>query len=260
MTRRDAHAVACCALAALALIAVPPAGARTLAELQARGVVSQCANPDALPHSSNRSDRPGFQIEIGRALAEALGLKHEVQWIVPRLRAGLVDCDLLLDTIVAPGLERGPLRVSKPYQRSGVVLALRPGAPAATGFDDLARDLRIGVLVNSVASKLLGERGVHTVPFAFEADMIADLADGTLDGCAVSPATIAYFVHEHPQAGVRVVRVYEREPELAWTLAVGMRRSDDALVEAVDRALARMMDDGTLARIYAGYGVEYRRP
>jgi polar amino acid transport system substrate-binding protein len=90
--------------------------------------------------------------------------------------------------------------------------------------------------------------------------MVADLAHGEIDGCAISPATIAYYVHEHPQAGVRYVAVYEREPEVAWTLAVGMRRSDDALVEAVDRALAQMMDDGTLARIYARYGVEYRRP
>jgi ABC-type amino acid transport substrate-binding protein len=260
MTRRVARLVSCCAAASLALCVLAPARARTLAELTARGVVSQCANPDALPHSSNRPERPGFQIEIGRALASALGLAHEVQWIVPRLRAGLVDCDLLLDTIVAPGLERGPLRLSRPYQRSGVVLALRAGAPAATGLDDIARELRVGVMVNSLASKLLGERGVRTVPYAFEADMIADLARGDIDGCAVSPATIAYYAHEHPQAGVRVVALYEREPELAWTLAVGLRRSDDALAEAVDRALTRMMDDGTLARIYAGYGIDYRRP
>ena len=260
MTRRAARAFAVCLSLALAPGAAAPAQARTLAELTARGIVSQCANPDALPHSSNRADRPGFQIEIGRALARALGLSHEVQWIVPRLRAGLVDCDLLLDTIVAPGIERGPVRVSRPYQRSGVVLALRAGAPPATGFGDIAPELRIGVLVNSLASKLLGERGVRTVPYAFENDMVADLAGGGIDGCAISPATIAYYVHEHPQAGVRVVAAYEREPEVAWTLAVGMRRSDDALVEAVDRALARMMDDGTLARIYASYGIEYRRP
>ena len=31
-------------------------------------------------------------------------------------------------------------------------------------------------------------------------------------------------------------------------------------LETEGHALARMMDDGTLARIYAGYGVEYRRP
>jgi len=246
---------------ALALItAAPHAGARTLAELTARGMVSQCANPDALPHSSRQPDQPGFQIEIGRALAQSLGLAHQVDWIVPRLRASLVDCDWLLDTIVAPDLARGPLRVSRPYQRSGVALALRGDVAPATGFDDLAPGLRVGVMVSSVASKLLGQRGVRTVPYAFEAEMVGDLARGDLDGCAVSPATIAWYVHEHPQAGVRVVPVYEREPQVAWLLAVGMRRSDDALVEAVDRALARMIDDGTLARIYARYGVEYRKP
>jgi polar amino acid transport system substrate-binding protein len=49
---------------------------RTLAEIQARGLVSMCANPDALPYASNRSDTAGFQIDIGRALASALCPAH----------------------------------------------------------------------------------------------------------------------------------------------------------------------------------------
>ena len=36
----------------LAPLLSEPAGARTLAEVQARGEVSMCANPDALPHAS----------------------------------------------------------------------------------------------------------------------------------------------------------------------------------------------------------------
>ena len=43
-------------------------------------------------------------------------------------------------------------------------------------------------------------------------------------------------------------------------LAVGLRRSDDALQDAVNVALDKLIGDGTLARIYAQYGVQYRRP
>ena len=115
-------------------------------------------------------------------------------------------------------------------------------------------------MVNSVASKLLNQRGLYTVPYAFENDMIADLASGSLDACAVSPAAIAYYVHAHPASGLRFAHAYDAEPELAWTVAVGLRRSDDALVNAVNAALERLIDDGTLARAYANYGVDYRRP
>jgi ABC-type amino acid transport substrate-binding protein len=246
--------------AGIVLLALAGAGhARPLAEVRQRGEISLCANPDALPYSSNRPQAPGFQLEIGRALAERLGVKLQVAWIIPRLRAGLVDCDLLLDTIADPSVQRGPIRLSQPYQRSGVALALKPGIRAQR-FDDLAAGTRIGVMINSVASQSLNQRGLHTVPYSFESDMVADLAKGDLDACAVSPATIAWYIKEHPEAGLRYTHAYDSEPDLRWNVAVGMRRSDDALVQAVDAALAQLAADGTLTRIYAHYGVELRRP
>ena len=172
-------ACAVCVIATVTLTA--SVSARTLAEVQARGAISLCANPDALPYASNQSDKPGFQIEIGRALAEGLGVKLQVDWIVPRIRAGLVDCDMLLDTIVDPDLARGPIKVSHAYQRSGVALALAPGSEGIQRFSDIAPGKRVGVMVNSVASKVLNQRGIYTVPYAFESDMIADLAEG-VDG------------------------------------------------------------------------------
>ena len=59
---------------------------------------------------------------------------------------------------------------------------------------------------------------------------------------------------------MRFAHAYDAEPELAWTVAVGLRRSDEALVNAINGALERLIADGTLARVYANYGVDYRRP
>jgi polar amino acid transport system substrate-binding protein len=261
-SRRPIHCFACAFAAAFWLTSLlpPSASARTLAEIQGRGLISMCAHPDALPHASDRPDAPGFQIEIGRALAASLGFPLQVDWIVARMRAGLVDCDLLLDTIADPDVQRGPVKLSHAYQKSGVALALRPGNDAVQGFKDLRPEQRVGVMVGSVASVVLGKRGLHTVPYSFESEMVEDLAKGTLDAGAVSPASIAYYIHAHPGAGLRFVHAYDAEPELRWNLAVGLRRSDDALVAAVNAALDKLIDDGTLARIYARYGVDYRRP
>jgi polar amino acid transport system substrate-binding protein len=247
-------------IATAALLVAAPTPARTLAEVQARGVIAMCANPDSLPHASNKPDTPGFQIEIGRAIANALGFRLEVDWIVPRSRAILVDCDMLLDTIVDPDAQRAPVKLSHAYQKSGVALAFRPGAPAVQGFQDIAPGQRVGVMVSSLASKLLDQRGLRTVPYAFESDMVADLGKGELDACAVSPATIAYYIHIHPGSGLRYVHAYDAEPELRWNLAVGLRRSDDALTDAVNSALDKLIRDGTLAQIYSRYGVDYRQP
>jgi polar amino acid transport system substrate-binding protein len=242
------------------LLFVAQASARTLAEVQARGLISMCANPDSLPHASNRPDTPGFQIEIGRALAAALGFPLQIEWIVPRMRASLVDCDLLFDTIADPEAQRGPVRLSHAYQKSGVALAVRSDARAVRGFQDVASGQRVGVMVGSVASMVLDRRGVRTVPYVFETEMVEDLARGALDACAVSPATVAYYIHVHPEAGLRYVHAYDAETELRWNLAIGLRRSDDALLDMVNIALDKLIADGTLERIYARYGVAYRRP
>ncbi len=90
--------------------------------------------------------------------------------------------------------------------------------------------------------------------------MVGDLAKGEIDACAVSPATVAYYIRAHPDAGLRYVHAYDSEPELRWNLAVGLRRSDEGLVDALNKALEKLSEDGTLQRIYAQYGVEYRRP
>ena len=66
--------------------------------------------------------------------------------------------------------------------------------------------------------------------------------------------------YQHPDAGLRLVHAYENEPELSWTVSVGMRKADQALVEAVNAALDKLISDGTVSEIYASYGVEHRKP
>ena len=83
-----------------------------------------CANPDALPYASEKADPPGFQIELGRAIAAGLGVRLETLWILPRYRASLVNCDILLDSINDPEIYEGRLLLSRPYQRTGVALGV----------------------------------------------------------------------------------------------------------------------------------------
>ena len=107
---------------------------------------------------------------------------------------------------------------------------------------------------------LLGQRGVRLSAFGFEDDMVEAVARGEVDAAAVSPATVGYFNLRHPEARLRFVHAYEAEPELRWNLAVGLRRADAPLREAIDGAIDRLVADGTVGKIYARYGIEYRPP
>lgn len=251
---------ASCVCAALAPLAPHDAAARTLAEVKSLGAISMCANADALPYASNNTETPGFQIEIGRAIAQGLGVSLNTEWIFPRRRANVVNCDMLLDTANDPEISEGRLRLSRPYQKSGVALGVRQDAEPIADFRELKKGQKIGTMINSVASVVLGKAGKTISPYAFQSDMVEDLQKGDLHGIAVSSATMSYYLRQHPESGLRLVNAFDSEPQLTWEVSVGLRKSDQALVDAVNEVLDRMLADGDLTRIYAKYGVEHRRP
>jgi ABC-type amino acid transport substrate-binding protein len=248
--------------AILACPALPgAAGARPLDSIRNRGILLVCANPNALPFSSKTGDRRGFELEFGEALAKQLGVKLEVAWVVFPFQLGRADCDVVFDAIVdrESALERH-VRLSKPYQVSGVAIALRPGLSGVTGFADLKKGQRVGAMVGSLASVTLGQKGLPTIPFTFEDEMIEALAKSELDAALVTPASVGYYNLLHQDAPLTLVRAYENQPELSWEIAVGMRKSDDALVAAVNEAIDQLLADGTINRIYASYGIELGLP
>ena len=250
---------ALCALAALAALAFAPgASAKPWEEIKTAGEISVCANPNALPYASDKDGTPGFQIEIARAIAVRLGVRLRVAWIVPRVRAGLVDCDMLMDTILVPGVQPPSIRLSAPYQLSGVSLAFARGRETVKAYRELKHGTRVGILHNSLASLIVSRTPATMVPFGFEDDMLKAVAGGEVDACAVSAAAAEYFNLKNPDRSVNVVHAEDAEPELRWAVAVGMRRADDALVQTVNRVLSALLADGTIPAIYARYGVTHR--
>ena len=250
------RAIVAAAVAALAL----QCHAKPWDAIRADGEISVCANPNALPYSSNKADAPGFQVEIARALAERLGVRLRVEWIIPRMRASTVDCDLLMDTISVPGVQPPSIKVSAPYYRGGVPLAFGRDQQPASTYRTLKPGTRVGVIMNSLASLVISKTEATMIPFGFEDDMLQSLARGEIAAAAASAASIGYFNLKHPDAGLKLVHAEDEEPELRWPVAIGMRRADDDLVQKVNAALAGLLADGTIAAIYQRYGVAHRKP
>src|SRR6266699_1206674 len=203
--RRFPIATSICLLAFAALGPSEAAG-RTLAAIQSRGAIAVCAHANALPFASRKDDPPGFQIEIARALARELGVGLEVAWVTILYQRSAVNCDIVLDAIVDKEVqEDSPVKVSKPYQRSGVGLALPAGAESTKTFGDFQKGKRVGVQVGSLAQMVLSQRGLQTTPFGFEDEMVEAVAAGTLAGAAVTPAAVGYFNMTHPDSKVQLV-------------------------------------------------------
>jgi polar amino acid transport system substrate-binding protein len=251
-------------LAVLASLAVlcfaGPASARTLAAIRDRGSIGLCAHPNSLPFASRTAQQPGFQIEFGRALAQQLGVSLAPDWVLISYQIPRTDCDLILDTIAASDAPPDfGIKLSKPYYRSGVILAVPPGS-AVTSFNDLNSHTKVAVQTGSLAAMTIDRRHVPISVFGFEEDMLAALAAREVDAAAVTPLTAGYYNLQHPDHRLTLLPPDEDEHDLVWNVAVGMRRPDDALRQAIDQAIDRLTADGVIAGIYRRYGVALQAP
>jgi polar amino acid transport system substrate-binding protein len=239
---------------------IDAAPARSLEMIRSNGALHLCAHPNSLPYASKAGNPPGFQIELGKTLAKELGVSLVTEWIVVPSQAFRADCDIILDAIADPEAQADTgLRISKPYYRSGVGLAV-PHASAITSFASLDDHTKVGVQVGSVAAMLLNQQHVRTSTFGFEEDMLAALAAGEIDAAAVTPLSAGYYNLTHPSEGFAILPPDEAKHDLVWNAAVGIRKPDEPLLAAIDAAMDRLRTNGTVETIYAKYGISLLPP
>lgn len=256
------------ALATLALLA-SVAGwggsvdAASLAAIRERGTLNVCAHPEALPFSSQDPAQPGLQLELGGAIAKALGVRMHVDWIVFSRHARRVDCDAVMGSIVQDrgpdkGPRRGP-RLSRPYASSGYLLVV-PRAAVGLNRPEDVKGGKIGVEHASWPHYLLDSQGIATASFASQTEILEALAGGGIAAAMVTGPYLGWYLKQHPEGAVKPVEAYVPHPDLRWNVAVGLRNADDALVQAVNQALDRLLADGTIQGIFAKYGITYVPP
>jgi mxaJ protein len=225
-----------------------------------------CADPDNFPQS--RADGSGFENRIAAIVADELQRPLEYAW-TPQLRAfvrktvGERRCDVWIG--VPADLER--LLTTAPYYRSTYVF-VTPADDAAPlrSFDDarLPR-LRIGVqligpeFATTPPGHALAQRGAveRVVGYTIggEAPAAARIAqalgDGRLDAAIVWGPQVGWYA----QRSARPLAVHAAQPPPGFALpfefdiAMGVRRGDTALRDALQRAIDRRREaiDAVLA-------------
>ena len=259
---RTSQYVALALVSALAATSVwpVPGWARSLDSVRFRGTLGICAHPNSLPYAHKNGEPPGFQIEVGRALAEKLGVSLTPVWVISSFQIRRADCDIVLDAISnQQAQEESGLSLSKPYYRGGVILAVRPDSQIGT-FRDLNGSSRVAVQVGSIASMLLNERGVPISTYGFQDEMLDAVANREVDAAIVTPAAAGYFNTTHEGHALRVIGPDEQEPDLVWNVSVGMMKPDKELRAAIENAMDQLQAEGTLERIYARYGMALHPP
>lgn len=227
----------------------------TLAKVYERGKIIMGVNATYAPFEFHTDidgvdTIVGFDIELGQAIADELGVELEIQdmafdGLLPALAAGKVD--------FLPGLAETEERAqnasfSIPYHRSYQTLVVRSDrADEFTADSDLA-GMTIGLLKGSVQTTSFPPRfpDANVYELGKIPDLIMAVQNDKIDGVLLDqPVAILY---ESANSDLKVSEIgYELSTEEDPGSSVLVRKDgNEDLLEIIDSVLNRVMDDGTL--------------
>lgn len=124
---------------------------------------------------------------------------------------------------------------------------------------DALKGKRVGALQGSTqetyAKQKWGSKGVQIVSYQDQNQTFADLTAGRLDAAIIEkPNGQSGFLSKPEGSNFAFLGEAITDDEaLTGEIAIGMRKSDDKLKQAVDSALAQLQQDGTVTKIAEKY-------
>ncbi|MFC4713351.1 transporter substrate-binding domain-containing protein [Planococcus dechangensis] len=188
----------------------------------------------------------GFDIEIGNALAEEMGLEPNpvtTPWetIIQGLTTNRFDA--ILGSMAITEEREEQVSFSDPYYYSGGVIFVREGNTEIQSEADL-EGATIGVVGQSTYDTA-AQRYTDDIQY-YNSDVVA-LQDLTVEGRLDAVITADVVGFEAQNAGLEIEMV--GDPLWIEQAAVAVRPEDEELLAAINEALAAIIEDGTYAEI-----------
>jgi cystine transport system substrate-binding protein len=193
----------------------------------------------------------GFDVEIGREIAERIGVEAEfIEGKWDGLIAG-IDADRYDAVINQVGIteeRKAKYDFSEPYIASKAVLIVRGDNTDITGFADLAGKKSAQTLTSNFA-KLATDNGAELVGTDGFDQSIALVVDGRADATINDSLSFYDFKKQKPDVNVKIAATQEN----ADYSGVLIRKGNPELLQAINDALAEIKADGTYAQISEKY-------
>jgi len=238
----------------------------TLARVRATGQLvygsdKEGGGPYIYPDPESPREVTGFEVELMRALAGEVGARpvfSQGQWdrLLQNLDAGRVD-------VVVNGYEWTETRgqnylATRPYYVYQLQLLAPRGGPIAR-WDDIVktagpkgRAWKLGVLVGSAADIYAAEHGgphVDVVRFDGATDAMTAVVNGQIDATLQDLPAALFYRERFPALN------FAGDPVGQGYYVLYFRRGDEALRDAIDRGIGRLVEQGDLRKLYERYGI-----
>jgi ABC-type amino acid transport substrate-binding protein len=230
-----------------------------------------CLLEDNLPLSS-RKENSGFDLDTGKAVAEALQRTFLPVWVAnstqiqeieesdfPLRRLSKNECDAIFSIPGEDAIKDAPkAALGAPYYGAAFEFVSR-GGTGPSGLKTL-QDTPVAVQAQTIASFILNARKVKMYTFFSVDAALMGVTKGEAPVAFVWGPLAGWYLRSHPDMKLAFTTGYEPPAVARWNEHVATRQSDTELRAAIDAALGRLVTDGTLKTLAERYGMILRSP
>lgn len=226
-----------------------------LAQIQERGEIIIAMEGTWAPwtyHDEN-DELVGFDVEVGRQIAEALGVEAtfvEGEWdgLLAGLDAGRYD--IMINGVDVTEERSDAYDFSDPYAYDRTAVIVSGDNTDITAMEDLDGK-RTANTISSTYAEVAEQYGAEVTGVDDLNQTFELLLSGRIDATLNAEVTYYGYMEAHPDANIKIACL---DPE-ATQVAIPFRKGEEtaSLREAVDRALADMRESGTLTELSEKY-------
>ena len=218
------------------------------------GTLTVATSPDFAPYEfyaigdDGQATLAGFEMSLAQYIADYLGLKLEV---VP------MDFDGTLMELQNKSVDLGMAGYSPKPERANIMdfsevfytggqsfVTTQDKADLFTSLEDTNKaEYSFGAQTGSIQVDLAQENSpdAELIQLPKVTDVITDLLAGNLDGAYIETVVAQTYAKNYPELNVLLDVPYDQEGSV-----VGVSKGNAALLEGVNRAIAAVLEDGTM--------------
>jgi L-cystine transport system substrate-binding protein len=202
-------------------------------------------------HEGGNGQLTGYDVEVVTAVADKLGVKpkfEETQW--DAIFAGLdaARFDVIANQVTINDERKAKYDFSEPYTVSRGVIVTKADNNDINSFDDLKGKTTAQSLTSNWY-QLAKDSGAQVEAVEGWAQSVSLLEQGRVDATVNDKLTYLDYQATSPNESIKIAA---ETPETSES-ALAFRKGSTDLVDAVDKALAELRKDGTLAKISEKY-------
>lgn len=230
-----------------------PQADKSLKEVQDKGYFVMGLDDTFLPmgYRDEKNEVVGFDIDIAKAVAKELKVELKIQpiaWAANEQELNTKNIDCVWNGMSVNETRKKSMNLSSSYMKNKMVLTVRKGDEATelSGFDGKTVAVQSGSPAADAVKAMAEKNGIKVkiVEFADNNSAMMDLEISGCDAVCTDSVFADYYISQTKKAFV-VMKSELSEEEYA----IGFRKNDVELTNAVNGALKSLKEKGELKKI-----------